>query len=53
MNGIVFEFKLPKSRKDLQRFSEAIYCYRSFLDNIYNRTGIICRILKNEKTMND
>ena len=53
MNGIVFEFKLPKSRKDPQRFLEAINCHRSILDNIYSRTGIICRILKNEKTMND
>ena len=53
MNGIVFEFELPISRKDTQRCLEAINCHRSILDNIYSRTGIICRILKNEKTMND
>ena len=53
MKDKIFEFKLPKTKKDLQRFLGAINYHRRFIDNINDKTEILYEILKDEKTMND
>lgn len=53
MREKIMEFKIPKTKKDLQRFLGAITYHRRFIDEIGKKTAMLCDILRNNKSMAD
>lgn len=49
----ILEYKIPKTKKDLQRFLGAINHHRLFIDNITRKTEILTDMLKDDKSMNE
>ncbi|KAI5179472.1 hypothetical protein PAEPH01_2652, partial [Pancytospora epiphaga] len=49
----ILNYGLPKTKKDIQKFLEAVNFHRRFIINMSKKTALLTEILKNDKSMED